>query len=220
MKLFWENSLFFICFIPLAFDLMHTWNFYESPFYLSGRFIFFLHCISVLGLEATSQMFFSPYNIFLTDCWSSILMVLFLKQSLFPVRFFCWMQLCVTVTVNTHRSPSPSSHLHRDKKGSLHACVCACFKLPLYPCQLERIVAACLLFLLCVCVCVRECMLFSQTMFAMLVHFFYIEECVRMRVCACMCVCKSLQALSGILLFSNHHPSVCYLSKLKAPVVF
>lgn len=48
----------------------------------------------------------------------------------FPLSF--WMQLCVTVTVDTRCSPSPSSQLRREAEGGREACVrvCVCVSQP------------------------------------------------------------------------------------------
>ncbi len=120
-----------------------------------------LHLISVYNVGATpSAVPLTSQSVGAAD-WR---LVMFLKQSLFPLRFLCWIQLCVTVTVNTHRSPSPSSQLRRDSEGrrerkrerrreihclGLHVCVslyercCLCIKESLKKMHF-------------VCVCVKE----------------------------------------------------------------
>lgn len=55
--------------------------------------------------------------------------------------------------------------------------------------------------------------LFWNCIFACLCIFSMLKK-------VCLCVFMSLPFLCGILLLSNRHLSVCYLSKLKAPVVF
>lgn len=46
------------------------------------------------------------------------------------------------------------------------------------------------------------------------------DACMPSRVCLCVRVCVCTSRPAAVFSSSNRHPSVCYLSKLKAPVVF
>lgn len=140
-----------------------TFNPHYKSFIIRLDERFNLYLVSVHIMEAAAQSLCSLHNT-LWERWSSRLEVLFLKQSLFPLRFLCWMQLCVTVTVNTHCSPSPSSQLHGDAEGRseresdiytvrVWVCVSLWMLLPLHQRKLERKCAC--VHAICVFVCER-----------------------------------------------------------------
>lgn len=143
-----------------------------------------LHYVSVQSVEVSFQCLLTSQN-FIREHWSSRLEVLLLKQNLFPLRFMCWMQLCVTVTVNTHCSPSPSSQLHGDWEGrERRETVCACVRIcrlwlsaPLY--QQEMCVFAVWDVCAYLCVCLQVC---GNACLSLCVF------CMGRNVCVCVCV--------------------------------
>lgn len=95
------------------------------------------------------------------------------------------------------------------ERSSICVCMCVCVNVPEEAWRKICCVHIVCLFL-CVCVCLHAPRSFA---------------CVETLLCVCLCVCAVwvcvwAATLCGILLLSNRHPSVCYLSKLKAPALF